>query len=115
MDSAKTTKPIDKALRELMDEAGLGEADLAARTTLTQGTVNKYLRSRRGRQMNSKSLETVRQLAAAFALPPEYFREYREWKAKRLVEEAMTTGLLELEDIELIVAEKRLQRQCDGD
>jgi transcriptional regulator with XRE-family HTH domain len=110
MSAKRTTKPLDQALRELVDASGLTEDQLASRTTVTQGTINKYLRSRRGRQMNSRSIETVRQIAAALSVPPEYFLEYRQWKAKHLIEEAMAAGLIDLEDIELILAGKRYQQ-----
>jgi len=56
--------------------------------------------------MNSRSVETVRQIAAALSVPPEYFLEYRQWKAKQLLGEAMAKGLIDLEDIELILAGK---------
>mgnify|MGYP000977729511 CR=1 FL=1 len=107
MSEKRTSKPLDQALRELVDAAGLTEEELASRTSVTQGTINKYLRSRRGRQMNSRSVETVRQIAAALLVPPEYFLEYRQWKAKQLVDEAMAKGLIDLEDIELILAGKK--------
>ena len=107
MSEKRSTKPLHQALRELVDEAGLTEDELASRTTVTQGTINKYLRSRRGLQMNSRSVETVRQIAAALSVPPEYFLEYRQWKAKQLLGEAMAKGLIDLEDIELILAGKK--------
>lgn len=103
----RTNKPLNQALRELIDAAGWTEEELARRTSVSQGTINKYLRSRRGRQMNSRSVETVRQIAAALSVEPEYFLEYRQWKAKQLVDEAMAGGLIDLEDIELILAGKR--------
>ncbi len=109
MSEKRTSKPLDQALRELVDAAGLTEEELASRTSVTQGTINKYLRSRRGRQMNSRSVETVRQIAAALSVPPEYFLEYRQWKAKQLVDQAMADGLIELEDIELVLAGKKYQ------
>jgi len=108
MSEKRTTKPLDQALRELIETAGFTEDELARRTaSVSQGTINKYLRSRRGRVMNARSVETVRQLAAALSVPPEYFLEYRQWKAKQLVAEAMEKGLIDLEDIELILAGKK--------
>jgi hypothetical protein len=35
------------------------------------------------------------------------FGEWREWTAKHLVEEAMAAGLIDLEDVEFILAGKR--------
>jgi transcriptional regulator with XRE-family HTH domain len=114
MSEKRTTKPLDQALRELVDASGLTEDQLASRTTVTQGTINKYLRSRRGLQMNSRSVETVRQIAAALSVPPEYFLEYRQWKAKQLVGEAMAAGQIDLEDIELILAGKKYRGAQPG-
>jgi hypothetical protein len=37
------------------------------------------------------------------------FGEYREWKTKHLVGQAITSGLIDLEDIELILAGKRYE------
>ena len=107
MSEKRSPKPLNQALRDLIDEVGWTEEELARHTSVTQGTINKYLRSRRGREMNSRSVETVRQIAAAFSVPPEYFLEYRQWKAKQLVAEAMAKGLIDLEDIELILAGKK--------
>jgi len=117
MSEKRTTKPLDQALRELIVAAGFTEDELARRTTsVSQGTINKYLRSRRGRVMNARSVETVRQIAAALSVPPEYFLEYRQWKAKQLVEKAMAKGLIDLEDIELILAGKKYRGgQATGD
>ena len=114
MSAKRTTKPLDQALRELVDASGLTEDQLASRTTVTQGTINKYLRSRRGLQMNSRSVETVRQIAAALSVPPEYFLEYRQWKAKQLLAEAMAAGQIDLEDIELILAGKKYRGAQPG-
>jgi transcriptional regulator with XRE-family HTH domain len=111
MSEKRTDKPLNQALRELMDKVGWTEEELASRTSVTQGTINKYLRSRRGREMNSRSVETVRQIAAALSVTPEYFLEYRQWKAKQLVAEAMAKGLIDLEDIELILAGKRYREK----
>ena len=74
---------------------------------ISRSDLYRYLRGDRGRRMNSQALETVEKLARAFELPPEYFVEYRAAKAKHLVEQAMAAGLIDLEDIELILAGKR--------
>jgi len=103
---------IDKALRELMERHDLTETEVAARASVTQGTVNKYLHTRRGRQMNARSVVTVEKLAAALGIEPEYFKEYRTWKAVR---EAIAEGLIELEDIELILAGKRYRENIGLD
>lgn len=102
-------KPIAEALEELMTERHLRPVDVWTGADISRSDLYRYLKGDRGRRMNSQALETVEKLARFFGLPPEFFREYREWKAKRLVAEAMAEGLIELEDIELILAGKRYQ------
>jgi len=64
--------------------------------------------------MNSQAVKTVEKLAGALGVEPEYFREYRGWKAEKLVREAIAEGLIDLEDIELILARKRYQKRREG-
>ena len=97
-------EPLPMALGQLMADAQLTETELAAEADISQGTVNKYLHRRRGTQMNPRSLRTVEKLADALGVAPDYFLEYRQATAERLVKEAMAAGLIDLEDIELILA-----------
>ena len=73
MSEKRTSKPLDQALRELVDAAGLTEEELASRTSVTQGTINKYLRSRRGRQEfatgGNRSADRGRVVGAPRVLP----------------------------------------------
>ncbi len=108
-------QPIDRALRELMDVRGITEqTELAAAAEVTPATISRYLSRHRARRMNAQALATVEKLARALDVEPEYFLEYRQAKAKRLVEEAMAQGLIDLEDIELILARKRYQKRREG-
>ncbi len=75
---------------------------------VTSATVSRYLSSQRGTrmnsQMNSQAARTVEKMARALGVEPEYFLEYRQAKAERLVREAMAQGKIDLDDIELIIA-----------
>lgn len=95
-------KPFREALSELVQQTGLQQLDIAVRAGISEGSVSLYLTGKRYPRP-----ATMARLAKAFNLEPEYFREYREWKAKHLVEQAMAAGLIDLEDIELILAGKR--------
>ncbi|MBN1837880.1 MAG: helix-turn-helix transcriptional regulator [Spirochaetales bacterium] len=95
-------KPFREALAELVRDTGSQQLDIAVRAGISEGSVSLYLTGKRYPRP-----ATMARLATAFNLPPEYFREYRQWKAKHLVEEAMAQGLIDLEDIELILAGKR--------
>ncbi|MCL5942123.1 MAG: helix-turn-helix transcriptional regulator [Actinobacteria bacterium] len=108
----QTMETIDIALRRLMDEQGLTETDLAGRTELNQSTVNRYLRKRRGRQLNPRTIETITQLARAVGKDPSYFLEVRIYEARHQVEKAMREGLLSLETLETLLEELRLEREA---
>jgi transcriptional regulator with XRE-family HTH domain len=97
-------KPISEALRELLDDRSLSDTQLMAAADVSPATVSQYLSGRRGRRMNSQALKTVEKLAAALDVDPEYFLEYRQAKAERLVREAIGKGWMDLDDIELIIA-----------
>ena len=93
-----------------MNERGIADGiEMSGVADVSAATVSLYLSGKRGRRMNSQAVKTVEKLAGALGVEPEYFREYREWKAKHLIEEAMAAGLIDLEDIELILAGKRYQ------
>ncbi len=59
---------------------------------VSTATISLCPSGKHGRCMNSQAIATVEKLAKARGVQPEYFREYSEWKAKHLVEEAMATG-----------------------
>lgn len=97
--------PFPKALDELMVVRGIDQRELAARADINQGTVSRYLDG-----LRVPTPPTMERIAAVLEVKPEeVFREYRQWKAKHLVEEAMAAGLIDLEDIELILAGKRIE------
>lgn len=107
MVSKRQSEPMDVALLALMTTRGLTETELAAAADVTPATVSRYLSGHRGRSLDWRSVKTVEKLAAALAVDPEYFLEYRQAKAERLVKEAMGRGDIDLEDIELILEGKR--------
>lgn len=108
-------KPIAEALEELMQERGMSRTDLWTAADISRSDLYRYLKGSRGRRMNSQALETVEKLARALGVEPEYFKEYRQAKAAKLVADAMADGLIELEDIELILAGKRYRETARGD
>lgn len=95
-------KAFREALAERVQETGLQQLDIAVRAGISEGSISLYLTGRRFPRP-----ATMARLAIALGVEPEYFREYREWKAQKLVREAMEQGMIELEDIELILAGKR--------
>jgi transcriptional regulator with XRE-family HTH domain len=99
-----TMKPFHEAFSELVATTGMQQLDIAVRAGISEGSVSLYLKGERNPRP-----ATMGRLAEAFGLPPEYFREVRAAKAKKLVEDAMEKGLIDLEDIELILAGKRYQ------
>lgn len=99
----RTMQPMPKALRDLLSQRDMTETELMAAAGVSPATVNRYLTGSRGRRMNSQAIKTVEKLAAALGVEPEYFLEYRQWKARQLVEQAMREGLIDLNDIELII------------
>lgn len=98
----KNMDAFPKALSELMAGRRMEQLDLAVRADISQAAISYYLSGRRVPQ-----LRTIEKIAAALEVEPEYFELYRRTKAKHLVDQAMTDGLIDLEDIELILAGKR--------
>ncbi|MCL5942127.1 MAG: helix-turn-helix transcriptional regulator [Actinobacteria bacterium] len=86
-------EPLPQALRTLMNERGITDGiELSGIADVSAATVSLYLSGRRGREINSRSIRTVEKFAAALRVKPEYFLEYRQMKAERLVREAMAAG-----------------------
>ncbi len=56
------------------------------------------------------SAEVIERPANALGVEPEYFLEYRQWKVKQGVDEAMAAGLIDLEGIEVIPTGKRYRQ-----
>lgn len=48
--------------------------------------------------MNSQALKTVRKLAQALDVEPDYFLEYRQVTVRQMADAAVREGLLEPED-----------------
>lgn len=98
----RTNKPFREALAEQMRERRLQQLELAVRSEVSEAAISLYLSGRRRPRM-----QTMEKLARGLDLPPQYFAEWRAAKAKVLVEEAMAKGLVDLEDIELILERRR--------
>lgn len=98
-----------------MNDRQMTQTDVWALADISPAVLSRYLRGERGRRMNSQAITTVEKLAKALSVEPEYFVEYRAWKAQKLVREAMAQGLIDLEDIELILAGKRYRDSHRGE
>ncbi len=103
--------PIGQALTYLMHERGIDEhTELAAAADVTPATISRYISGKRGHHLDPRSLRTVEKLARALSVDPEYFLEYRQAKAERLVWEAMAEGLISLEALEMIIEGARVRK-----
>lgn len=101
----RTMKPFREALAEIMGTQSLEQLELAALSDVSQSAISLLLQGRRQPRM-----ETVEKLARALDIPPEYFVEYRAEKARRLVEDAVKRGEIDLEDIELVIERHRFMK-----
>ena len=106
-------KPMKTALRELMEERGMSETELMAAAQVSPSTVNLYLSGKRGVRINSQAMQTVQKLAGALRVEPEYFCEYRQARAEQLVRRGIASGVIDLEDVELLLTahEERLTEE----
>ena len=98
---------IGEAIEALLTERGWTTLDLAKRSANPLGTIVRYVSRRHALTLNRRSASTVLRIAAAFEIQPEYFREYREWKARRLLDEAIGRKSIELEDVEYLLKHKK--------
>ena len=105
MKSERTMESFKHALAAQMEATGLQQLELAVRSDVSEAAVSLYLSGQRQPRPT-----TIEKLARGLDIPPEYFREWREAKAKQLVQSAMAEGIIELEDIELVLAVKRFER-----
>ena len=112
----RTSDPLPVAVKRLMGEAQMQtDADLVRATKLTPATISRYLSGKRGqivhpqkRVLNKQTLETIEAIARAFNVEPSYFVEYRRALAAELVIEAIESQVIDLEDIEMLLAGYRL-------
>ncbi len=98
----RTRKPFREALAEQMRQRKLQQLELAVRSDVSEAAISLYLSGRRQPRM-----ATIEKLARGLELPPDYFAEWRAARAKALIESAMAQGLVELEDVELILERRR--------
>jgi transcriptional regulator with XRE-family HTH domain len=83
----RTTEPIAVALRRLLDEREMSVFTLALRADVSTAVIYAYLSRRRGAPgtiVNKESAETMRRLALALSLPPDYFIEIRRYRMRRI-------------------------------
>lgn len=113
VDDAVTMKPLPEAIRDLQAKRNMTRTDLWTAAEVGPGVLSRYLKTDRGRIMNSQVMETVEKLAHALGVAPEHFLEYRVEKGRRLVEDGIRQGLIGLEDIELIIERQRFLSQKD--
>ena len=93
-----------------MHEQWLSDTALAARTSLNQSTISRYLSRGRGRVLNRQTIATISEIAKALGKEPEYFLEVRIYQARAEVEQAMREGLLGLEDVRQLVEKAKSRR-----
>ena len=111
----QTNQPFDVALRELMHDQWLSDTALAARTSLNQSTISRYLSRGRGRVLNRQTIATISEIARALGKEPEYFIEVRIYQARAEVEQAMQEGWLSLEDVHKFGGEGKIEApRLDG-
>jgi transcriptional regulator with XRE-family HTH domain len=72
-DGVKTQSDFGSALAGLMREQGISYRMLASRTSLSAGYLNHLVHGNRPVPANA----VIERIAAALAVPPERFREYR--------------------------------------
>jgi len=77
----RTTKPFREALAEIIRDRGLQQMDVAVRGKVSEATITRYLKGNRRPQPG-----TIARIAVGLDLPPEYFKEYRYWRAHRMIE-----------------------------
>lgn len=106
----RTLQPLAKALCELMQERGLSGSELAAKAGVTAATVSFYLSGARGRRMNKPALATVERLAESLGVSSTYFLEVRQVYVKERCDYALAEGLIEPEDIDMLIDVRRALR-----
>jgi len=97
-----------------MQERGLTQEALSYLTPYNQATINRYLKAKRGRQLNEETVTTMSDIAVALGLDPEYFLEVRIYRAWQQVERDMRDGLITLEDLTLLAEAARLRQRAGG-
>lgn len=110
----RTTKPLQEALRDLMRERGIRDGiELSGIADVSAPTISLYLHGKRGRRMNSQSMETVKKLAAALEVEPDYFPEYRQIIVRQMADEAVWEGILNPESFAAYLEVQRQLRRVE--
>ncbi|MHB8867479.1 MAG: helix-turn-helix domain-containing protein [Thermoleophilia bacterium] len=90
-----------------MKERGARQIDVATWAEVDQSSVSRYIDKKR-----TPELEVMQAIEAGFGLSPgTFFLETREARAQDIVTKAIREGVIELEDIELLIAGYRARRQ----
>jgi transcriptional regulator with XRE-family HTH domain len=100
-------KPFREALAEIVRERGLQQMDVAVRGRVSEATITRYLHGTRRPQPG-----TIARIAVGLGLPPEYFKEYRYWRAHRMIEVALDDDVIELADLENFLKVSRAAREA---
>ena len=98
----RSTKPMTQSLRELLDEKAWSDTRLMYEADVAPSTVSSYLSGKRGVKMDFRSISTMEKFAKALEVEPEYFLEYRQFKAQEMLREMMAAGEIDLDDLEEI-------------
>lgn len=100
-------KPFSQALADIMRERGLQQMDVAVRGRVSESSVHHYLKGTR-----RASPGAIARIAVGLDLPPEYFLEYRHWRARRMVEAALNEDVVDLADLERFLKLERAAREA---
>lgn len=70
-------KVMPRALEDLIALRGLTQTDVWAAAGLSSSTMTRWLNGERGRELNDKSLTTLRKLSDTLGVPLTYWLEFR--------------------------------------
>jgi len=106
----RSQKPVNESLRELLDEKEWSDTRLMYEADVSPSTVSSYLSGKRGHALDFRSIRTLEKFAKALETEPEYFLEYRQFRAQEMLREMIAAGEIDLEDLEEIRARRRAEQ-----
>jgi transcriptional regulator with XRE-family HTH domain len=108
----RSQKPVTESLRELLDEKKWSDTRLMYEAEVSPSTVSSYLSGKRGYALDFRSIRTLEKFAKALQVEPEYFREYRQYRAQELLREMIAAGEIDLEDLEEIRERRKAEKKA---
>lgn len=110
MEDGLNMKPLPEAIRDLQAIRSMSRTGLWVAADVSPSVLSRYLKTDRRRIMNPQAMKTVEKIARALGVAPEHFLEYRVEKGRRLVEEGIRRGEIDLEDIELVIERHKFMK-----